>query len=63
MPDAEQFRAVVDEAIAGAIQREEALVAAAAYPLHVVAHAVGVHVEVHADAGFAEVDAVVARGR
>ena len=57
--DAEQFRAIIDEAIAGAIQREETLVAAAAYPLHVIAHAVGIHVEVHADAGFTEVDAVV----
>ena len=37
----------------------KSLIAAAAYPLHVITHAVGVHVEVHADAGFTEMDAVV----
>jgi hypothetical protein len=43
--DTEQLRAVVDDPIAVAIEREERLIAARTHPLHVVREPVGVDVE------------------
>jgi hypothetical protein len=58
--DAEELRAIVDDPVAVAIEREEGLVAARAHPLHVVREAVGVDVERHAPTGGTELDAVPA---
>jgi hypothetical protein len=58
--DAEQLGAVIDPAVAVAVEREERLVAARPHPLHVVREAVGVDVERHTAAGGTEIDAVAA---
>ncbi|MGH8236529.1 MAG: hypothetical protein ACREXP_05835 [Steroidobacteraceae bacterium] len=58
--DTEQLRAVVDESIAVAVERQERFVAARTHPLHVVTKAVGVDVKRHTPAGGAELDAVPA---
>ena len=57
---AEQLRAVIDQAIAVAVERQERFVAARTHPLHVVTEAVGVDVERHTPAGGTELDAVPA---
>jgi hypothetical protein len=58
--DPEELRAVVDQAVAIAIERQKGFVAARTHPLHPVREAVGVDVERHAPAGGTELDAVPA---
>jgi hypothetical protein len=58
--DTEQLRAIVDDPIAVAIERQERLVAARTHPLYVVREAVGVDVERHAPTGGTELDPVPA---
>jgi hypothetical protein len=59
--DAEELRAVVDQTVAIAVERQERFVAPRPYPLHVVGKPVGVDVEGHTAARGTEVDAVAAR--
>jgi hypothetical protein len=58
--DTEQFRAIIDDPIAVAIERQERLVAARTHPLHVVREPVGVDVERHPPTGGTELDPVPA---
>jgi hypothetical protein len=58
--DTEELRAVVDDPVAVAVEREEGLVATRPHPLHMVREAVGVDVERHAPTGGTELDAVPA---
>jgi hypothetical protein len=60
-PDTEELRAVVDQTVAIAVERQERLVAARPHPLHVVGEPVGIDVERHACAGRTKLDAVAAR--
>jgi len=58
--DTEELRAIVDDAIAIAVERQEGLVAARTHPLHMVREPVGVDVERHAPTGGTELDPVPA---
>jgi hypothetical protein len=58
--DTEQLRAVVDDSVAVAIERQERFVPARPHPLHVVRESVGVDVERHAPTGGTELDPVPA---
>jgi len=56
--DTEQLRAIVDDPVAIAVERQERFIAARAHPLHMVRESVGVDVERHAPTGGTQLDAV-----
>lgn len=60
-PDSEELGAIVDQAVAVAVERQEGFVAARTHPLHGFAKAVGVDVERYAAACRPELDAVATR--